>query len=537
MTTDFRPLPDVEVTPVYGVPGAGKTTYCVNLIKQLIEDGEDPRRIVFCSYTRTASYEGADRVAKALGLSVRSLREQFTTIHALCKRNADEQRKVMRLADYRAVASKFGLSVMGGSSEDSVELPGDYCIGAYNGMRARMLTPDAFFSLPGVAERTKRRGLTVSRVQAFFAELERYKKHKDLIDFADMLDDGIASQPLDVDFAIVDEAQDASLHQWHAVDNLLSRCTRVWVAGDDDQAIYDFAGGCSPIFRAFANRPEVVKLEQSYRCPRRIFAVADRAIRRCQERVPKTVRPRQEPGNVTLVPDFRALDMSEGSWLILVRRHRDAGPVYEHLQRRKLLYTSTKGHPSVSDRHRLMIRAYEQLRTDKLASMSVIPSMVHALDSFLVEPGAKKRITEVLGKERGDRIGLERLIAIGGGIKKEIRHYPWHEALVALGKADRTYYQTLMEAGHYGVKNARIDVRTIHGAKGTEADNVVMLAQHGRNQRESLQAGEDHEHRIAYVGATRARENLFIVSGIEREKRWDSLLDYVTEAENSDERS
>ena len=59
---------------------------------------------------------------------------------------------------------------------------------------------------------------------------------------------------------------------------------------------------------------------------------------------------------------------------------------------------------------------------------------------------------------------------------------------------------------------ARIWVSTIHAAKGGEEDNVVLCLDLGRMVKKSIKKSDDkndEEHRVWYVGATRARNNLY----------------------------
>ena len=73
-------------------------------------------------------------------------------------------------------------------------------------------------------------------------ELERYKKEIGLIDYTDMIlkfTQKDVAPKLDVMF--IDEAQDLSLLQWKMVKQMWSKCDQVFVAGDDDQAIFRWA--------------------------------------------------------------------------------------------------------------------------------------------------------------------------------------------------------------------------------------------------------------------------------------------------------
>ena len=74
-------------------------------------------------------------------------------------------------------------------------------------------------------------------------ELNRFKKEKGMIDYDDMLENFIeqdVSPSFDVLF--IDEAQDLSPLQWRMVRALWSKANKTYIAGDDDQAIFKWAG-------------------------------------------------------------------------------------------------------------------------------------------------------------------------------------------------------------------------------------------------------------------------------------------------------
>ena len=53
---------------------------------------------------------------------------------------------------------------------------------------------------------------------------------------------------------------------------------------------------------------------------------------------------------------------------------------------------------------------------------------------------------------------------------------------------------------------------TIHAIKGGEEDNVILSLHQGRKVQEGIRLSvdkQDEEHRVWYVGITRARNNLY----------------------------
>ena len=56
-----------------------------------------------------------------------------------------------------------------------------------------------------------------------------------------------------------------------------------------------------------------------------------------------------------------------------------------------------------------------------------------------------------------------------------------------------------------------INISTIHTVKGDEADVVVLMSDISKAVASQLEIDEDSEHRVFYVGTTRAKEKLIIV--------------------------
>jgi hypothetical protein len=85
----------------------------------------------------------------------------------------------------------------------------------------------------------------------------------------------------------------------------------------------------------------------------------------------------------------------------------------------------------------------------------------------------------------------------------------WHEAFT--GMKDVDYYVSLLRRGESITNKPRIDISTIHGAKGGEADNVVLVTDMAYSTWSATKYNADAELRVWYVGVTRAKENLHII--------------------------
>lgn len=121
------------------------------------------------------------------------------------------------------------------------------------------------------------------------------------------------------DVLFIDEAQDLSPLQWQMVRTLWSKAEKTYIAGDDDQAIFKWAGADVDHFIALREEVDFIDtLDQSYRIPGGpIHELSQNIINRVDNRYEKPYMPRQEQGDLTHYSDVTQVDMSQGEWLVL----------------------------------------------------------------------------------------------------------------------------------------------------------------------------------------------------------------------------
>ena len=72
-------------------------------------------------------------------------------------------------------------------------------------------------------------------------------------------------------------------------------------------------------------------------------------------------------------------------------------------------------------------------------------------------------------------------------------------------------------------KNARVQLSTIHSAKGGEATNVLFILDNTKTIREATEKGQDkydEEQRVWYVGVTRTIDNLYLIKCKNKKKEY-----------------
>ena len=73
-------------------------------------------------------------------------------------------------------------------------------------------------------------------------------------------------------------------------------------------------------------------------------------------------------------------------------------------------------------------------------------------------------------------------------------------------------------------EDARIKLSTIHSAKGGEEENVLIILDNTKTIRESVEKSQDkadEENRVWYVGVTRTRQNLYLLTAKKEEHGYD----------------
>ena len=90
----------------------------------------------------------------------------------------------------------------------------------------------------------------------------------------------------------------------------------------------------------------------------------------------------------------------------------------------------------------------------------------------------------------------------------------WYNVFTKADQEDCLYIRTMLSNEEKLSQEPRIEVSTIHAAKGGECENVIVVLDNAKKIRESVEnniAKADEEHRVWYVGVTRTKENLYLL--------------------------
>ena len=489
----------MNVTKVFGPPGTGKTTYLLNVVDNLLQNGTPAVSIGYFAFTRKAAHEAKERAyARFPQLDFKRDLAHFRTLHSLAyARMGIQSSRIATAENYKEFASLAKIELNVDRGEESWEVRADHPI-------LNVLTLARIKGTDLKAEYNASR-LTISWEHLLYVHrmYRKYMNDKGLLDFTDLLEmfaDADDTYYPELEVVIIDEAQDLSPLQWRIVDRLVKRAKKTYIAGDDDQAIFAWAGAN---VRSLLTYPgDQIVLDQSYRIPKIVHDYSNRIVNRIKYRVPKSWNPRQEQGELHFYQRYTDVELIDGTWLILAPTNYMLNGVHEYLKSMGVLF-ERNGIRSIGEGTVEAVYAWETLRKGK----HIGNREIKALYTYLGSEGIMRGFRKFLGDE-GEVYDMNRLRTEGGLIAED---KPWYEALTKLSDANRVYIRAALRRGQSLRGTPRVRLSTIHGAKGGEADHVLLLTDLSTQFTREQEVNPDDINRLYYVGLTRTRKSLHIV--------------------------
>jgi DNA helicase-2/ATP-dependent DNA helicase PcrA len=530
-TSEFR---------VFGPPGSGKTTRVAHEVRKAVEKN-GPAGVLITSFSRAAAAELADR---DLPISP----DRIGTLHSHCfhalggpkiaeahltEWNRDNPH--LRLTPAKKQSTLEGEQSI--AEADDSATGGDVMLQQMNRSRGLMLAPESW----------------PARLRDFERQWAGYKRAHGLLDFCDLIETALrdlAVAPKSPEVVFADEAQDLTPLQLKLIRKWGERAAYYVIAGDDNQTVYSFTGA-SPDAMLDPPIPDDhrIILQQSHRVPQAVHRFAEELIHKVTRRQEKVYLPRPEPGEVKQLSS--GYKSPEYAILSTAVKHLEQGKTVMFLAScsymlRPLLNVLRKNAIPFHNPYRRPNGYWNPLRPGRQGSavnriLSLLTrhpsSHCHQAWTYgdlalwgewlagngILKPEAK---TLMLSFDPAQHVTAEYLAEI-------FQPGALNSLLVAIdrGCCDLLeWWRTRVTADVYGriqfpaaivarrglqalTETPKVIVGTIHSVKGGEADVVFLfpdLSCAGSEQYRWSGSPRDSVIRLFYVGATRARETLYI---------------------------
>ena len=489
---------------IYGPPGTGKTTRLINYAKTFYKLGTPLDKIGYFAFTTKAATEAINRMLDAYPKLQRKNLKHFRTLHSLAfNRLGMKKSEVMQDEHYEDIGRSLGIEVTvysdGQETTGFVDSNSEY-FNLINAARIKGLTNEEEYNTGMYSPDLDKRLLEI-----LSEELDNYKDSYKLKDFTDMIEKfNVAEMCPKYDIVFIDEAQDLSPIQWKMVDIIRENSKYVILAGDDDQAIYGWAGADVKKFQDEPSKKDII-LPQSFRVPGRVQQIANKILDRIpdERRIKKTWKPRKDEGFVDYITSIEDAPLYAGDWLILSRIN-DRLDKIKPLLRDMGIYFQIKGRKSFKATLFRSILNYIRWQKGELLSLSELKDVLEYSPLLVLDNPTEERMYDLKEFQFDPRA-------------------PWYD-IFTVDPEECLYIREMLRNGEKLSKDARIQLSTIHSAKGGEATNVLLILDNTKTIREATEKSfekADEENRVWYVGVTRTSQNLYIMASKKEAKGYD----------------
>jgi len=473
-------MQDKEV--IFGAPGCGKTTYLLNILeKELKEHNSD--RIAFVSFTKKGASEGLTRAMEKFDYEESDL-PHFRTLHSMCFRALGMKKAdMLSKNDYRIFSKAMNMNFVGYYTEEFFHNDDKF-------LYMYFLKLNNYEMYKKIRDATN---IDVNMLKHVALNYTNYKKKFFKTDFTDMLTMAVDQKiKLDVDIAIIDEAQDLTTLQWKVCETLFSGAKKVYIAGDDDQAIYEWSGADITYFLGIKGKRTI--LDKSWRLKSELLAFAKSISSEISSRVEKDFQPYEEGGEIEYYNTFEGFKFNPDESYYCLSRNNYFLKRYTTELRKQVKVYKHKGKLSVDPKVVEAINNYKDYKADTLA-----PKERYNVERFL----------------RRDIKSIDKL--------------SWFEVFNI--DTDESFYYRKLIQNKVDINDTNVTVSTIHGVKGGEADNVVLFMDVTKAVYQQLYSLSDSELRCLYVACTRAKNKLHIVHASSKYS-YSTILSDITGVDN-----
>ena len=544
------------IEKIFGPPGTGKTFTLVERLQEHLNKNCPFDQTLTVSFTKVAARHIKKRIQKKNNYKFNDneLRHSVRTIDSY----------LMRKLDYPDICYPVHFLTEFYQIKKDKEINEDKKRNFYAAMKiiemGRITLEDGIENILKYYDSQKQIDIGRKFLIQVAESYKNYKKNHQKMDWVDVKYKGLQDK-IKFDHNIVlmiDEAQDFNRLEWLVVNKLVAVSKNIYIAGDDDQAIYRFKGGDVKTFLKYPFDKKTV-LKKSPRLNKKIWDLAEKIIHLIpkEERQEKQYTPTNENKynmpHCGLIHEFRNKESFEKNylnmeitdpevdihWLFLSRNNDEKDRRYSNenynwsqiLAKNNLTWeiiekpngvnrgAERSTTPNVPIDQLQHIETWTMLQKGDRILGEKIKEFIKPIPASLFRDRKKNSLIKT------DSIILKTGQYNYGDLKSKFYfeaniNAPWDEILTLKPRNGTEenykdyiqYLKNIVENGNY--KNSkRILLSTIHGAKGLESANTVLNCDWPRLPYETYCRGKkdrDEELRVFYVGVTRTKYNLFL---------------------------
>ncbi|WP_078696649.1 DNA helicase PcrA [Caloramator quimbayensis] len=276
--------------------GSGKTRVLTYRIANLIENGVYPGNILAITFTNKAAGEMKERVADLVGDEAKSI--WITTFHSACVRILRQDiEKLGYSRDFviydTSDQEKIIKDCLKELNIDEKAFPPKDVLSKIGSFKDELIDADTYFRKHGMDFKTR-------NIANLYKLYQNKLEKSNALDFDDIImltvklfkenDDVLSYYRRKFRYILVDEYQDTNRAQYELINILAKEHRNLCVVGDDDQCLYSWRGAkVENILDFEKDYPDVkiIKLEQNYRCTKRILDAANYVIQNNEKRKAK----------------------------------------------------------------------------------------------------------------------------------------------------------------------------------------------------------------------------------------------------------
>lgn len=547
---------------VIAAAGSGKTAMLLGRIQYLIEAcGVPASKILASTFTRKAAEEMEVRLAALIGERV-AAKVSLGTLHSVAYRmvqpaygqewrlQTDTSWMIERVLAPASVYHPYGVG--------PILKPAEAALGIARAKAEQRIPPEQ------------------EAIGKVYRAYEHYRKEKKVYGLEDLVNDATLlcrTRPAAReawasrwDYVLVDEFQDINWSQWQLLLELTNRTQNLFVVGDDWQAIYGFRGARPDLmtqhFHTQFPGAKVYRLTTNYRSHELIVDLGHRIIEQNRgHQLDKTVVAFREENEDVVVQILeveneaveakcvveeirRHAQVPREEMAILYRSHFQSRTYEEALSQAGIPYQVTGGQPFYASPVIKVLLDYLRAtspesgpevwgpllnRPKRFISKDVVTEvMEQGREAMLSHPKCRSfaNVLKALSRIDNPSSALSWLLQhVEGVVSEETLEEPWLESFVQSASRFGTVQaylnhvdRMLKESSTQAPRTGGVRLSTVHRSKGLEFHTVFLVGMseglfphHKSRSPEELR----EETRLCYVGITRAKENLYVLSSRE----------------------